>query len=339
MFKSILFVMFFSSLLHASDLRWESSEWVWNFGVIQECDKGLNRDPGEYFKKDVFDEEAYRDIARGDVVWVKSRFVKEFYKKVLPTIKNPFVLVISDGDESFPSNSRLGKHLKKLIDHKMIIHIFAQNCDYRGSSGKVSHLPIGLDFHTLAYKPEGHPWGERASPSEQEASMKELLHHLKPTYLRKKRAFVDFHHNDTSNSSFRRDQEFGETRTSIFNRLKLTGLIDYAEKLPRADLWKRKGEYAFSISPHGNGLDCHRTWEDLILGCIVIVKTSPLDPLYKDLPVAIVKDWSEVTEENLTKWLDQYKDAFTNPTYRTKLTKAYWLGKIKSAGQSIGKKV
>jgi hypothetical protein len=331
MIKWILLLILFFGLLHGGDLRWESSEWIWNLGVAQSCDKGLTRKPEGHFEKNVFDEAEYKDIAKGDVVWVKSQFIKTFYKKVLPKVKNPFVLVICDGDESFPSNSRLKKHLEEFVNHKMILHIFAQNCDYKGPSHKVSHLPIGIDFHTLAYRSQAFSWGKKASPSEQEKELKELLQQLKPTHLRKKRAFVDFQHNNNVNSCYHRAQEFGEDRSSIFERLKASGLIDYSDRMPRAHLWKSKGEYAFSISPHGNGLDCHRTWEDLILGCIVIVKTSPLDPLYEGLPVVIVKDWSEVTEDNLTKWLERYKDAFTNPSYRTKLTNRYWLNKIRSA--------
>ena len=37
------------------------------------------------------------------------------------------------------------------------------------------------------------------------------------------------------------------------------------------------------------------------LGCIAIVKTSVLDPLYEDLPVWIVQDWKEVTRDNMQK--------------------------------------
>jgi hypothetical protein len=303
-------------------LAWQSSEFVWDFGVILGSDKGLSRGPEEYFEKDAFDPADYQGIQKGDLVWVKSRYIKAFTKQVLPQTKYPFILIISDGDESFPSNSGLGKSLFKLIEHKNIIHIFAQNCDYEGPSQKVSPLPIGVDFHTEGYK------AKRASPAEQEAELKQLLTELKPTYLRKKRAFVDFQHNDSMKGSFHRDQQFGESRTTIFEQLKKTGLIDSGEKMARADLWKKKGEYAFSISPHGNGLDCHRTWEDLILGLIVIVKTSPLDPLYEGLPVVIVNHWDEVTEENLEKWLEQYRDAFTNPSYRSKLTNAYWLDQI-----------
>jgi hypothetical protein len=53
--------------------------------------------------------------------------------------------------------------------------------------------------------------------------------------------------------------------------------------------------HAFVASPHGNGLDCHRTWEALALGCIPIVKRSPIDKVFQGLPVWIVGSWKEVT--------------------------------------------
>jgi len=66
-------------------------------------------------------------------------------------------------------------------------------------------------------------------------------------------------------------------------------------------------EYPFVISAAGNGLDCHRTWELLYLGSIVVTKTSPLDRLFDGLPVVIVEDWNEVGDKgNLAKWLQQY---------------------------------
>jgi hypothetical protein len=78
--------------------------------------------------------------------------------------------------------------------------------------------------------------------------------------------------------------------------------------LKRYDSWKKQSEYAFVVSPHGNGLDCHRTWEALCLGCIVIVKTSPIDSLYEDLPVLIVKDWSEINQSLLNDTVKSFKN-------------------------------
>lgn len=331
MFKFLFTFFSLSSLLcTAENLSWQSSEYIWNFGIAQACNKGLNRNPQDFFAADLFDKRAYLQIQKNDLVWVKSRFVSDFYYKVLPTVRNPFILIISDGDESFPSNSNLAGHVEEFVNHEKIIHIFTQNFDYSGPSKKVSPLPIGIDFHTQAYKSNASSWGGVYSVSEQEAALKKIQSGLKPTGERKPRAFVDFQLNDSMVGCFHRDQQFGENRTTIFERLKKTGLIDFGDKMKRFDLWKTKGEYAFSISPVGNGLDCHRTWEDLVLGCIVIVKSTSIDPLFEGLPVVIVKDWSEITEENLLKWREKYKDAFTNPEYRKKLTCDYWLNVIRS---------
>jgi hypothetical protein len=77
-------------------------------------------------------------------------------------------------------------------------------------------------------------------------------------------------------------------------------------------------EYKYIISPLGNGLDCHRTWEAIILGCIPIVKKSGLDPMYEGLPVLIVNDWSDITQNIL----DNYKPDYTNIN---KISLDYWI--------------
>lgn len=329
---------FYVSCTHAHDTRcniWEQTEYIWNFGNLVSISRGLNKKPVQYFETEhQFDACVYQDIKKGDIVWIRGRFVSQFAQEILPHVKYPFLLVISDGDESFPSDCT-GVNIEDFIANKNIIHIFAQNCDYQGKSNKVSHLPIGLDYHTVAYKDPHGGWGEIGSPQQQETQLKSILKKLKPTYLRKKRAFVDFQLSDTMHGDHKRHLQFQEDRTSIFNFLLPTGLIDYAKWMKRSDLWKTKGEYAFSISPHGNGLDCHRTWEDLILGCIVIVKKSPLDPLYDGLPVVIVNNWSEITKQNLEIWLEKYQDAFSNPSYRERLTTQYWLNKIFSAKNQL----
>jgi hypothetical protein len=86
--------------------------------------------------------------------------------------------------------------------------------------------------------------------------------------------------------------------------------------------WKNQTEFAFVISPHGNGLDCHRTWEALVLGCIPIVKASSIDCVYENLPVLIVRDWSDITADLLTSTID----SFSNRSFEMeKLTLHYWV--------------
>jgi hypothetical protein len=75
-------------------------------------------------------------------------------------------------------------------------------------------------------------------------------------------------------------------------------------------------KHKYILSPHGNGLDCHRTWEALALRCIPIMKTSPLDRMFEGLPVLIVNKWSDVTQELL--------DNFKPSGNLDKLRLSYW---------------
>lgn len=82
-------------------------------------------------------------------------------------------------------------------------------------------------------------------------------------------------------------------------------------------------------STHGNGLDCHRTWEALLLGCIVVTKRSSLDSLFDGLPVVLVDDWSECVEPLfLEKWLDRYKTSHHDVWEQ--LDADWWLQRIRS---------
>ena len=83
--------------------------------------------------------------------------------------------------------------------------------------------------------------------------------------------------------------------------------------------------FKFVICPYGGGLDTHRLWEALVLGCIPIIKTSGLDPLFEDLNVCIVKSWDELTQEFLTEFLKNMK-----PRNQKKLTLEFWMEQIKS---------
>lgn len=54
----------------------------------------------------------------------------------------------------------------------------------------------------------------------------------------------------------------------------------------------RMSESQFVISPPGNGLDCHRTWEAIALRAIPVVLEGTLSPLFcESLPIMCVKDY------------------------------------------------
>ena len=329
-------LFFFFKIFSFSDIiSMENSpaEFIWSLELAREADQGLPPDlltemiSGEFV---TFDPARYQEIREGDLVWVHSCNLQAFAINVLPKIKSSFFLLINNSDDTFPTDTLKKYEIPGLLESEKILHFFAQNADCVKLSARVTPIPVGFDFHSLE-------WKKHQTHVEQESVLKNILLDLKPINERINKAFIDFHHMDTLQSgNARRYLETGETRASIFQQLVLTGLVDYSkERLPRSILWETKGRYAFSISPHANGLDCIRTWEDLTLGCIVIVKTSVLDPLYEGLPVVIVKNWSEITPSNLDMWLQKYSNAFTNPAYREKITSEYWKKKIRSKMKGI----
>ena len=89
----------------------------------------------------------------------------------------------------------------------------------------------------------------------------------------------------------------------VYIREKLCNLrmVETEKKMSLENYLQKLKKIRFVISPHGNGLDAHSTWEALMCGCIPIVPSSPLNKIYKNLPVWIVEDWNEITEESTVK--------------------------------------
>jgi len=92
-------------------------------------------------------------------------------------------------------------------------------------------------------------------------------------------------------------------------------------------MWRKLGEFSFVLSPHGVGLDCHRTWEALALGHIVLVPKSPLDSIYSGLPVISIEDWNQITAENVEQWSASYLGCEID---EERLKSRYWVGKMKA---------
>jgi hypothetical protein len=244
----------------------------------------------------------------------------QFLSEALPRINARFGLLTGDEDWSIPG-SFAGS--QQLLDSPKLVAWFTQNLDAAGTHPKLHTLPIGLDFHTISNGPR---WGhEQATPTAQEAELEELRARMPPTEERLLKAHADFHFNK------KKDHDWGDNRDTVQRALEHNPCVVFqTTKLKRIELWREKTRYAFVVSPHGNGLDCHRTWESLVLGNIVIVKRSSLDPLYEGLPVVIVDDWREITAKSLELWHGEHAGAFRKPEVTEKLTNRYWLERARS---------
>ncbi len=232
-------------------------------------------------------------VKLGDTIYVDSLCLDLFIEEYLPKIQEKVILITSNygygSDQSLP-----GKY-ESLLESDKIAAWFVQNID-RAPTSKLIPIPIGLANKNWAH-------GNTT-----------LLDSIIPTALIKKKRKNFIYINITPRPE----------RVNCINYFKSLGLKFENQKsypLYLQDLSKS----VFVVSPKGNGLDCHRTWEALLLGCFPIVESSSLDPLYEDLPILIINNWEEVTTALLKKTYAK----FSNKEWsREKLYAPYWFQKV-----------
>ena len=152
-----------------SALRWllYPSSWLpahkyitpclWSKGMSQYCDfKGSDaywREETESCQSESFFNKHYAGAS--GVVWVRlstqSRYGKpcdldNFVHGALPTIRQPFVLITTDGDASVPSDIATAT-IGALLDCPWLVSWHTQNYDGHADA-KFAPFPIGLDLHT-----------------------------------------------------------------------------------------------------------------------------------------------------------------------------------------------
>lgn len=244
-------------------------------------------------------------------IYICNTAINYFAMYVIQNIDFSFILVSGDSDDDMP-NSVNNNLFDKMMNNKYLIHWFCQN--WIGNHNKVTQIPIGLDYHTMV---NNDCWGPRKSVKEQENDILNIKMKSKPFWDRLPKCYSNFH--------FLMTTRHGYDRIDAKNNINNDVIYFEESRVERLQSWETQIKYSFVISPHGNGFDCHRTWEALVLGCIPIVKKSKLDDMYKDLPVLIVNDWSDVNQDLLDKTIIEYKNKEFN---YDKLTLKYWIDKI-----------
>jgi hypothetical protein len=78
------------------------------------------------------------------------------------------------------------------------------------------------------------------------------------------------------------------------------------------------------LSPDGNGVDCHRTWETLYLNRVPIVKKSPELNCFSPLPILFLDNWGQIKDKEFI--LQEYEKVKNNS--REMLDCDYWINKI-----------
>jgi hypothetical protein len=289
---------------------------LWSKGIAVWCDRhgpeSYPEDATEAWQGAEFFQEHYTGCA--GLVWVRLSTrarsgrdcdLDSFTALALPEIRRPFVLITTDGDVSVPSQLRPGT-VDALLESPWLAAWFTQN--YDGTPHPKMHpWPIGLDLHT--------PAGD-GDPGTIVDTLRRMRDKRTPAGEASRAVLCDLGVSLCS----------GERRNVLATLRDCPHVTLVSERVSRAEIWSRYASHTFVLSAPGNGLDCHRTYEALYLGSIVIMKSSSLDPIFRGLPVALVEEWREVLDvAALRRWRDQLTPLTAAETVWSKLSPAHWI--------------
>ena len=274
------------------------------------------------FSPDLAPEPAGLAALRGATsIFVYSDLIEPFLSRILPLLETPVVLITHNGDTGVDE-----RHRAALNDPK-IIHWFAQNAKL--DHPKLTALPIGI---------ANAQWRHGDAPA--------LTRVTAQVIPKRGGLYVNFEVG--TNPKVRgpllaalAEKPFaimGRERTpmSYLNQglAALIGkpFVNKGKSKPYEVYLADMAKWRFTISPPGNGIDCHRTWEALYLG-VIPVATPAAGGLYEYLPVIITEDLAGVTMEGLEAAFGRLEGPFA----WEKLTLSYWRDRIRdAAGPAAG---
>lgn len=240
-----------------------------------------------------------KKVKAGDIVFVQSNFINEYFLKFSPLISEKHILISHNNYE--PVEDRFVKK----IDSK-VSHWFAENLNTDCQNSKLSALPLGLE--NLRYLKNG----------------------IRSHYKTKKVKFNILNKDQLVLSSFapHTNPERRDNISIIANNL------DYVDirVFKNHNLYiQNLSRYKFNICPPGMGYDTHRFWESLIVKCIPIVINNNVIKHFSNIgiPMLVVEKWEEMYKFNAKDLENIYSQLSPLLMQEKYLYLEYWISEIK----------
>lgn len=230
------------------------------------------------------------------IIFVESDLLIDFFENIHNKINYPYVLL------SHNSDTNIDESFLKYIDEK-IIHWFTQNLLLEHP--KITVLPIGLE--NAYYANAGR--------------INLYINEKKEVTKRNGRILVGFSVGTNK-----------EIRSRALNELKKNPLVDVLNKrITQEEYVKLLKQYSFVASPPGNGIDCIRTWEAILMGTVPICLDNTNSKLFKKIkaPIKMVSSYLELENKDISKLQKEYTDITSNSDQSVIYLK-YWEEIIKS---------
>tara|TARA_X000000950_G_scaffold3335_1_gene3551 strand:+ start:6179 stop:7948 length:1770 start_codon:yes stop_codon:yes gene_type:complete len=233
------------------------------------------------------------------------------------------VLVANNFDDHLPSNKRTQTLLE---NHPLLIRLFAKNAAY--VSARVGVLPIGPKWQYRSHRLYGESKEKRLGELHELGLSAE---HTARLFSQKKEPRILV---PPMTDDFRRSSHYQDLRGAVAADKIERSLVDLNGKASGTNLatmhvtfkeyMSKMQSFAFVFSPPGNGFDCHRHWEALMMGAIpIILRSNVTSELFLDLPVWLVENYGEV--RNIDK---KYAEIFASAHNFSRLYADHWAMRI-----------
>lgn len=201
------------------------------------------------------------NLVDGDILFVKTDFIYsgEFQSKYLPNIDKKFILVTGISDYSVESGH---PSYVEIINNPNLIKWFCTN-------------PPNLDSEKIEWLPVGFQEKER-----QGGDLKILNKQFNSStdwVDKENKVYIPFH---TTANSIGRERLINEISKNDF-------CVVEKNKLDFDDYLTELNKYKYVLSLRGNGWDCHRHYESLLVGSVPVLENGPILESFKshELPV------------------------------------------------------
>ena len=209
--------------------------------------------------------------------YIKTDFISNFFSQI--RISEPLVVFTGNSDYTINEN-----HLQYLNDDSRVLAWFGQNVTIKHP--KLKSLPIGI-------APAGYAHGDSS-----------ILNKIREQKNKK----INMFYSNFSIQNNRKEREYCLEQTNVPLASDVNGGWNgFAGGYKLANTFEGYltdiSKSYFCISPKGNGVDCHRTWESLYLSTIPIVTRSEIVEDHKDMPIIILDEWSDFKKINFNEEL------------------------------------
>jgi hypothetical protein len=223
-------------------------------------------------------------------IFVYTHLLPAFIETVLPHLTKPFVLVTHNSD------ALVTERFRPLLDDPRLERWFAQSAFI--AHPKLECLPIGL-----------------ANAQWRHGQLAAIAAEMAAARPKTRKVYVNF------------SPGTHPSRAALLDRFRRLGFATVSAGLSYPQYLAELAEHRYCISPAGNGIDAHRTWEALYLGVIPVVPAE-IAAAFPDLPLLGVSDWDAVDLDFLDR---SYASVAARSGNTERLRLGWWRDRIASA--------